>query len=98
MRCCVGRPEDRADPGGLVQEELVGVVCGREGLQLGATQSHQVVLHVLEDPPVQSLEEQGHITQCLVGVDLAAHTDTGAMHRNETTQTPISTAHIIGIR
>lgn len=45
-------------PGGFVQQELEGVVCGLRGLQLGATQLYQVVFHMLVDPAVQGLEDR----------------------------------------
>lgn len=43
-------------PGGFVQQELEGVVCGLGGLELGTTQRYQVVFHMLIDPAIQGLE------------------------------------------
>lgn len=61
-------------PGGFVQKELVGVVCGLVGFQFGPTQRYQVVFHMLIDPAIQSLEDregdgtgvtgEGGLSQC----------------------------------
>ena len=45
-------------PGGFVQQELEGVVRGLWGLELGATQLHQVVFDMLVDPAIQGLEDR----------------------------------------